>query len=192
MLCIIKHIYVFRYTYTCMYASVHCGLSMPGTDLLSECLDAQMFSGSCGGIFCYCPSQRTVGCIAYGKIMLPPCCWRLWQCCAIVCCDCISLATLNEAGPQQDLGAWQACPGSAEAKACVQQVAQSGTDPLSLRGGFGHSSVKELGVRGAWGEMLHLGYNVCSSACVGVAEDPMVLLEGMLCNPGALAALQQQ
>ena len=47
---------------------------------------------------------------------------------------------------------------------------------MSLRGGFGHSPVKELGLGGDWGEMLPLGYNVCSSTCMEVAEDPMVLL----------------
>lgn len=52
-------------------------------------------------------------------------------------------------------------------------VAQSGMDPMSLHGGFGHSSVKELGLRGGWGEMLPFGYNMCSAACMGMAEDPM-------------------
>lgn len=52
-------------------------------------------------------------------------------------------------------------------------VAQSGTDPMSLHGGLGHSSVKELGLRGGCGEMLPFGYNMCSAACMGTAEDPM-------------------
>lgn len=124
--------------------------------------------------------------------MLPPSLRGLLQCCSVSCCACSSLTTLSEAGPQQDLDAQQACSGSAEAMACVQEEAQSGTDPLSLCGGFGYPSVIELGVGWAWGEMLPLGYSIRSSACIGVAEDPMVLLVGMLCNPSALPALHQQ
>lgn len=124
--------------------------------------------------------------------MLPPSLRGLLQCCSVSCCACSSLTTLSEAGPQQDLDAQQACSGSAEAMVCVQEEAQSGTDPLSLCGGFGYPSVIELGVGWAWGEMFPLGYSIRSSACIGVAEDPMVLLVGMLCNPSALPALHQQ
>lgn len=75
---------------------------------------------------------------------------------------------------------------------CVQEEAQSGTDPLFLCGGFGYPSGMELGAGWVWGETLPLGYSMCGSACMGVAEDPSVLLVRMLCSPSALSALQQQ
>lgn len=37
--------------------------------------------------------------------------------------------------------------------------------------------------------MLPLGYSIHSSACMGVAEDPSVLLVRMLCTPSALSGL---
>jgi len=117
------------------------------------------------------PKSSGLYCVWGG--MLPPCCWGLWQCCAILCCDCTPppLTTLNEAGPQQDVDARQACTDSAEAMSSVDS-------PVwhlpHVFGGFGLSSVKELG--GGWSQMLPLGYNVCSSACMGITEYPMVLL----------------
>lgn len=151
-----------------------------------------MFAGSCGEAFCVCPPRRAAGCIVCRDIMLPAALRGLWQCCSVSCCACSPLTILTEDGPRQDLDAQQACPGSAEAVVCVQEEAQSGTDPLSLCGGFGYPSGIKLGAGWAWGETLPLGYSICSSACMGLAENPNVLLVRMLCDPSALSALQQQ
>lgn len=128
----------------------------------------------------------------YRDIKLPAALRGLWQCCSVSCCACSPLTTLTEDGLQQDLDAQQACPGSAEAVVCIQEEAQSGTDPLSLCGAFGYPSGMELGVGWVWGKTLPLGYSMCRFACMGVAEDPSVLLVRMLCNPSALSALRQQ
>lgn len=179
-------IYVFRYTYICLCVSAHCGSSVDcccqGLIYFLRVLVYKCFQGE---TFCDCPSQRAAGCIVYRDIMLPPSLWGLWQCCSVLCSACSPLSTQSEAGSQQDLDAQQACPGSAEAMVC-SEGAQSGTDPLSPCGGSGFPSVLELGVGWAWGEMLPLGYRICSFACMQVAEDPSVLLVRMLCNPSAL------
>lgn len=153
-----------------------------------------MFSGSCGEAFCDCPSRRAAGCIAYRDILCSPFTAGALAVllCSVLCLHPPHNTPLTEAGPQQGLDAQQACAGTAEAVVCVEEEAQSGTDPLSLCGGFGYPSVMDLGVGWAWGQMLPLGYSIRSSACVEVVEDPSVLLVRVLCNPSALPALQQQ
>lgn len=144
-----------------------------------------MFSGSCGEAFCDCPSRRAAGCIAYRDILCSPFTAGALAVllCFVLCLHPPHNTPLTEAGPQQGLDAQQACAGTAEAVVCVEEEAQSGTDPLSLCGGFGYPSVMDLGVGWAWGQMLPLGYSIRSSACVEVVEDPSVLLVRICVTP---------
>lgn len=115
----------------------------------------------------------------------PPFTAGAWQCCSVSCYACSPFTAQTEAGPQQDLDAQQACPGSAEAMVCVQREPK--VAPTRCR------CVEVLGSHQFWsGEWDGLGVKCfLSFACMEVAEDPNVLLVRMLWNPSVLSALQE-